>query len=113
MPPVDSALRILTPRGSYLLSLAGLPEVSGDTIALLVKLQHAGGLESFMFRCVIDKELVALDQIRQPERLLGPLSSWLEGHFEQTRESALKSARIERKAFELIFNHGHGGPFSC
>ncbi len=99
-----------TGRGSYRLSLVEA-SANADPWMLTVAAEHAAGLEKFAFRCNIAAALLHNAAITEPAAACARLAVWLEGRFEEVRETALKSIRSERRLAEIAFDETHPGPF--
>ena len=100
-----------TARGAYRLSVAEEAGPDGDAWTLTLAAEHAGGLEKFGFRCRIAEALLKQAGIGARRNPGARLAGWLEGHFEQVREAALKSVRSERRLAEFEFDESRPGPF--
>ncbi|HEV3115066.1 MAG TPA: hypothetical protein VGY99_31665 [Candidatus Binataceae bacterium] len=104
-------LLLNTARGAYRLSAVEQTAAGGGAWVLTLSAEHAGGLEKFAFRCHIAAELLEKAAISDSTAACARIAGWLEGHFEQVREAALKSIRSERRLAEIEFDQGNPGPF--
>lgn len=99
-----------TGRGSYRLNLVEAA-ADADRWTLTLVAEHTAGLEKFAFRCHIASALLKNAANLEPDAACARLAGWLEGRFEEVRETALKSIRSERRLAELAFDETHTGPF--
>ncbi len=100
-----------TARGRYRLASTGEPERLADAVVMTLALEQADGVERVAFRCRIDAQLLGDPASADIESVLARLAPFVEREFEQTRESALKSIRSERKLLEIVFDPKNRGPF--
>ncbi len=100
-----------TARGTYRLTVAEQSTSADGSWILSLAAEHQGGLEKFAFRCRIANALLKRVPPRDSTALCVRLASWLEGHFEQVREAALKSIWSERRLAEFEFDETRPGPF--
>jgi hypothetical protein len=100
-----------TARGAYWLSLVEQTAAGAGPWVLTLSAEHAGGLEKFAFRCHIAPQLLEKAAIADPMAACARIAGWLEGQFEQIRETALKSIRSERRLAEIEFDQARPGPF--
>jgi hypothetical protein len=100
---------IRTGRGIYTISSAAPPERLPDATVLTLSLERADGIEKVAFKVRIDA--VLLDGLEVPDPIIERLAPWIEREFEMTRETALKTIRVERRLFEVFFDASNRGPF--
>lgn len=107
---MEQGARLGTSRGVYRATATEpAPDEGGPTIT--VSLAHQGGLEKFSLRCRLGASVPrALET--SGEELAQRLAPFLEKHFEQIREAALKSIRTERKLLLLNFDPESPNPFA-
>jgi hypothetical protein len=103
---------INTGRGLYRLLLAAPPAIAADEVTLTLVFERADGLERVGFLCAIARAIAGAADDSGVEALLTQLAPWFEREFEQTRESALKSLRSERRPLVVRFDRGRPGPFA-
>jgi hypothetical protein len=105
------AVSIRAGRGLYTLNYAAPPERVPGATMLTLAIERADGIERVAFQCTIAQELFAPGEADAPAVLLARLQPWIEREFEQVREAALKTARIERRLHEIRFDVANRGPF--
>ena len=105
MPP----LQIRTSRGIYQLKSAANPERSAVATTLTLALDRADGVERVAFRCRIADELIrGIDGV---DAIVARLAPWVERHFDQMHELALKTVRSEHRLHEFVLDASDRGPF--
>ena len=92
------AERLQTPRGDYLIRVAGPPERSGAAAVLTLSLESANGIERVTFRCALRAAT-----LNGGEPIEYRLARWVEAQFETLREAALKSIRSEGRMLQVEF----------
>jgi hypothetical protein len=101
-----------TGRGLYRLTVGDLAVSGEGTIAFAATLARSDGIERVTFRCKIDRPLAETLKVETVEPIEERLAKWLAREFESTRESALKSIRVEHQPLEVVFDKNHPGPFA-
>lgn len=100
---------IPTGRGIYRLYAATPLECTDDSVVLTLAMERADGIERIVTKCSIAKQLT--DAYQEPDAIIERLKGWLVREFENTRESALKAIRSERRFHEIRFDAANPGPF--
>jgi hypothetical protein len=100
-----------TARGPYCLTVAEQSAPADGSWILTLAAEHQGGLEKFAFRCRIAQPLLQGTSAADSLAACARLAVWLQGQFEQIRETALKSIRSERRLAEFEFDETRPGPF--
>jgi len=102
-------VEIVTGRGVYRLTAATPLEYTNSNVVLTLAIGRADGIERFVTRFVIARELVS--EPLEADIIIERLRGWLAHEFENTREAALRSIRSERRLHEIIFDRTNRGPF--
>jgi hypothetical protein len=102
------AAEIITGRGAYRLTAAAPLELTNSGVALTLAMERADGIERFIIRCRVGRELVS--EPPEAEAIIERLKGWLVREFETTREAALKAIRNERRLHEITFDRVNRGP---
>lgn len=97
-----------TNRGIYRVNLTSATDSTAAQHVLTLAMERADGIERVALQCSIARDLSS----DSPEELTIRLIPWIERHFEETREAALKCIRAERKLFVVAFDRDHPGPFT-
>ncbi len=95
----------------YRLNIVEQNTAPDGTWTLTLAAEHAAGLERFVFRCRIAAPLLQKGTITDPQAACASLARWLEGQFEQVRETSLKAIRSEHRLSEFAFDALQPGPF--
>jgi hypothetical protein len=102
-------VEIVTGRGVYRLTAATPLEYTNSNVVLTLAIGRADGIERFVTRFVIARELVS--EPLEADIIIERLKGWLAREFETTRESALKAIRGELRLHEVTFGPANRGPF--
>jgi len=102
-------VEIVTGRGIYRLSAVAPLESADSKIVLTLAVERADGIERFVTRWLIARDLV--EEPPEAQAIIEGLKVWLERDFETTREAALKAIRSERRLHEIRFDQANRGPF--